>query len=238
MSDELLTRQGTVRLCADVDYAIDNQLFFPFVDDFNGAKDDYKNIKGVIRKQDYQKIDNNRLEFKNGFGIFSPFLVLPSTVCDCQIDNVEVVNKSVTFNCDRLLLCVEYIVCLKLFDIEHQPQCQEIKASFTKEIDRYDFAYLPPFGSGSGIALSDFLSAEGTCVHVTPVFDAEDCFVVSYDDFSAVFLTFPFEVLVKLFRTQNVTLPLITLGPPVEKITKTIDRCNTCFTSVAQKIKE
>jgi hypothetical protein len=242
MGDERTTNQGTIGLCAEADFAIDQQLFFPFVNGLNGAKDEFEKVKGLVKKQDYQKIDNNCLKL-NGLGIFSPFLVLPSQICTCQVDNVEVIKKSVIFNCERLLLCVEYMVCLKLFDQDNKPRCQEIKASFNKEIDRYDFEYLAPFGSSNGISLTDFLTAEGACVNVTPLFASDECFVVNFETFSAIFLTFPFKVLVKLFRTHNVTVPLTMLGAPVEKIPKKIDRCNSCFTSMvspvtAQKIKK
>jgi hypothetical protein len=235
------TRQGaTVAICADVDFAIDEQAFFPFGGGFCGgafaSSEELVNAKEDLKLGNFKKFEDNSVVLNNGIGLI-PFVVLPSVVCACQIDNVEVVNKSVIFNCDRLSLCVEYIVCIKLFDKDNRPQCQEFSASFTKEIDRDDFDYLAPFPENSddiavdGISLADFLSAKGACVNVTPDFKPDDCFVLNLGNYSLIFLLFPFDVLVKLFRTHNIVVPLSGGGARVERIPKVLDRCNACFGS-------
>lgn len=224
--DVVALQAGSARLCAEVDFAIDEQLFNPFVKCY-GDQISFAEIKEAVKKNNFKK-HSDSIEYNGCY--LKPFAILPSVICACQIDNVEVVNKSVIFDCDKLALCVEYIVCLKFFDKDNKPQCQEFKACFTKKIDRDDFSLLPPFGSGPP-TLEDFLTAEGTCVSVVPMFTPDDCMVVSHECLSMVFLNFPFEVLVKLFRTHNVTVATVSpgVGLRVQRIPKEVDRCNFCF---------
>ncbi|MEG6615787.1 hypothetical protein V6C27_05005 [Peptococcaceae bacterium 1198_IL3148] len=232
-------QEATVAICAEVDFAIDEQEFYPFINFGGGqlmtSKAELAKVKESLKHGSYERADNNSVVLGNGFTL-PPFVVLPSVVCACQIDNVEVVKKSAIFNCDKMQLCVEYVVCMKLFDKDNRPQCQEFRASFVKAIDRDDFEYLAPFPTDGndldilgGISLADFLSAEGACVNVTPDFDPDDCFVLNLGNLSVIFLLFPFDVLVKLFRTHNVVLPLVGGGARVERIPKVLDRCNSCF---------
>lgn len=150
---------------------------------------------------------------------FSDF-VLPSVICRCICENVEVTRRSITFDCDHVALCVEYVLCLKFFPKVGDPFCQSFQGCFAKRIDFDEFRRFP--GTGP-ITFEEFLAAEGACVEVEPL----GCFCFAIPEVCETFVLNDvfFKVRVKLFQERNIVVFGQLFGGPVVKLPKVVNSC-------------
>lgn len=150
------------------------------------------------------------------------FFRFPSVICNCIVENVEVTSRNIFFNCDNVLLCIEYNICLKLFPKVGAPVCQTFQACFTKVVELDDFKD----ESGCPISPEEFQTAEGACVIAFPFF--ADCFVFDNEVCNTELATFvAFFIVVKLWRERNVLVFAVPFLEdfPTEKLPKVVNSC-------------
>lgn len=150
---------------------------------------------------------------------FSDF-VLPSVICRCICENVEVTRRSITFDCDHVAVCVEYVLCLKFFPKVGDPFCQSFQGCFAKRIDFDEFKRFP--GKGS-IKFEEFLAAEGACIEVDPL--GCFCFAIPSVCDTTVLNDVFFKVRVKLFQERNIIVFGQLSGGPTVKLPKVVNSC-------------
>lgn len=151
--------------------------------------------------------------------------LFPSNICRAICENVEVTKRSIVFDCDKALLCVDYIVCFKFFPKVGDPYCQTFKSCFTKEINHKEFYSTLKYGTH--VSLEDFEKAQGVCVEVEP----SGCFskvfsMKKHDSCLTLIINFVrFNVKVKLFQERDVIVTGV-VGGPVVKLPKEVKTCD------------
>lgn len=156
---------------------------------------------------------------KDFFSVFK-FIEIPSVICRCECENVEVTNRTVTFGCDSVTICIEFIICLKFFPLTGNPYCQTFPACFRRTIPFFKFKHFP---KGYSISLEEFQQAEGVCIEV----DFIDCFcnAFPFDCTTFIYVNIFFNLRVKLFQERNVIVRGDFFGGPVVKLPKKVDPC-------------
>ena len=156
---------------------------------------------------------------KDFFSVFK-FIEIPSAICRCECENVEVTDRTVTFTCDSVIICIEFIICLKFFPLTGNPYCQTFPACFRRTIPFFKFNHFP---KGYSISLEEFQQAEGVCLEV----DFIDCFcnAFPFDCTTFIYVNLFFNLRVKLFQERNVIVRGDFFGGPVVKLPKKVDPC-------------
>lgn len=151
--------------------------------------------------------------------------VLPSNICRVVCENVEITKRAVTFDCDKLILCVDYIVCFKFFPKVGDPYCQTFQACFVKEIEFKEFFSTLKYGKH--ISLEEFEKAQGTCIEVKPCACFSKVFSLKKVDpcLTLIVNLVKFNVKVKLFQERDVIVTGV-VGGPVVKLPKEVSNCN------------
>lgn len=175
---------------------------------------------------------------RNAF-VDTNIFVFPSNICRVECENVEITGRTITFNCDRVVLCVDYILCLKFFPKVGAPYCQSFPGCFAKEIKFNEF--MMTFYHQRPITLEEFSEAQGACVEVEVVPGPKGCFnkvfnLTKIDPCLTLIINFiRFNVRVKLFQERNVLVHAI-VGRPAVRIPKVIE--SGCSCRIKNKIND
>ncbi|RYD03765.1 hypothetical protein N752_18635 [Desulforamulus aquiferis] len=94
---------------------------------------------------------------KNAFKDTNIF-AFPSSICQVECENVEVIKRSIAFECDKVLLSVDYIISLKIFPKVGAPYCKTFQSCFVKEIKHREFCSTLKYGKP--VSLKDFQKAQ------------------------------------------------------------------------------
>ncbi|GAB6181325.1 hypothetical protein JCM14036_26440 [Desulfotomaculum defluvii] len=151
--------------------------------------------------------------------------VFPSNICRVECENVEITDRTITFNCDQLTLCVDYILCFKFFPKVGMPYCQTFQCCFVKEVKFKEFHYTSY--KKRHISLEDFNEAQGACVEVE-VYPKFGCFnklihLTKFDPCLTLIINFiRFNIRVKLLQDRNLIVQAI-VGEPAVRLPKVVE---------------
>ncbi|CCO07387.1 hypothetical protein [Desulforamulus hydrothermalis] len=157
--------------------------------------------------------------------------VFPSNICRVECENIEITGRTITFNCDRLLLCVDYILCLKFFPKVGSPYCQSFPGCFAKEIKFNEFT--AAIHHRHRLTQKEFSEAQGVCVEVEVVPGHRGCFnrlfnLTKIDPCLTLIINFiRFNIRVKLFQERNIIVHAI-VGKPAVRLPKVVESCCSC----------
>ncbi|GAB6157185.1 hypothetical protein JCM39194_03850 [Desulfotomaculum varum] len=181
------------------------------------------------------------IDDETGYNAFvdTNILVFPSNICRVECENIEITGRTITFNCDRVILCVDYILCLKFFPKLGAPYCQSFPSCFAKEIKFNEFN--AAIHHRRRLTQKEFSEAQGACVEVEAVPGHRGCFnrlfnLTKIDPCLTLIINFVrFNVRVKLFQERNIVVQAI-VGKPAVRIPKVVENgCSCKFNNLINK---